>query len=98
MANEEAVEARFYHKQDCRKCNFINKRLKTLIKSGLSFKLDAIFVDVDSDTSIMNHLSEHGYKSFPVVQLWDNADMVDSFCDADIKGLARIKDKILEEE
>ena len=90
------LEIKFYHKSNCRKCDFVNKRLKALIKSGLSFKLDDIFVDVDSDTSTMKYLSDSGYKSFPVIQLWDNADMVDSFCDADIKGLNRIKDKILE--
>lgn len=92
-----SFEVKFYHKQNCRKCDFINKRLKVLASKGLDFKLDNIFVDVDKDTSTMKYLSDNGYKSFPVVQLWNDSDMVDSFCDVDIKGLNRIKEKISEE-
>ncbi|AAV35894.1 orf74 [Lactobacillus phage LP65] len=88
------LEIKFYHKSNCRKCDFVKRRLDKFGESHSGYKLTDIFVDVENGDKTLEYLKNQGYFSFPVVQLWDDADIKDSFCDLDIGGLNRIESQV----
>ena len=83
MSNKAII----YHTEGCVKCKITSQRL--------NMETEMILVDAknDSDKLIIDNFRKKGYKSFPVVQVYHNEDLVDEWNDFNINKIKYWNDK-----
>lgn len=70
------LQIKIFTKPGCPKCH-LTKHL--FDRSRLDYQ--EILINPDTDTKAMNQLKAHGYKSFPVVQVFQDHQMINDWCD-----------------
>ena len=83
MSNKAII----YHTEGCVKCKLTSQRL--------NMETEMILVDAknESDKLIIDNFRKKGYKSFPVVKVYHNEDMVDEWNDFNINKIKYWNDK-----
>lgn len=73
------MKFKIYYKLNCPKCRLTIAQLKSV-----NAHITRIYVDTEdnSENSVLNQLRQAGYKSFPVVKVYDTSDqLVDVWSD-----------------
>lgn len=73
------MKFKIYYKLNCPKCRLTIAQLKSV-----NAHITKIYVDAEdnSENSVLNQLRQAGYKSFPVVKVYDTSDqLVDVWSD-----------------
>ena len=86
------MKFKVYYKLNCPKCRLTIAQLKQL-----PVKVSKIYVDTtdSSKDSVLNQLRQAGYKSFPVVKVYDHEQQVDEWSDFKIDKINKWKQALL---
>lgn len=86
------MKFKIYYKLNCPKCRLTITQLKSV-----NAHIAKIYVDTedDSENSVLNQLRQAGYKSFPVVKVYDTSNqLVDVWSDFRADKIKEWKSKL----
>lgn len=86
------MKFKIYYKLNCPKCRLTITQLKSV-----NAHIAKIYVDTtdSSKDNVLNQLRQAGYKSFPVVKVYDHEQQVDEWSDFKIDKINKWKQALL---